>query len=194
MKLKLRIYPDPILSQKSEVVKVVDDEVRSALNAMADFVKARKNAVGLSGVQVGILKRLCVVDLDYWMEVDNKAQIKHAPKGDILKMINPEIIEASKEVDTIEEACLSIPFIGCPVTRPWKVKVKFLDENGVEQIMEADSYLAKCFQHEIDHLNGTVILDHVSRMKRDMLVKKMQKHMKAHQECCDGDMHHHEDM
>ena len=95
-------------------------------------------------------------------------------------MVNPEITEISKETQTFEEASLSFPGISAKITRPKKIKVKYLDYEGRKQLLEADNFLSTVVQHEIDYLDGKIFLDYLSKMKRDMLINKMKKHIKNH--------------
>jgi len=156
--LPLVIAPDPRLAVCSGEVEEVNDEIRQLLDDMVDTMR-HEDGVGLAAVQVGVHKRILV------MEIDD--QVYH--------VINPEIIESSEEENIYDEGCLSFPGQRASVTRPKRVKVKFLDYDGKEQILECDELMATCIQHEIDHLNGVVFIDHVSKMKHDMVMNKMKK-------------------
>lgn len=174
--LPLVIAPDPRLATRSEPVKEVNDEIRKLMDDMVETMH-HENGIGLAAVQVGVLKRVLVMDLSDSQERYDAAHAK-ACGVDISKpvfMANPEIVDHSEELSTYEEGCLSFPEQRASVVRPKKVSIKYLDYNGKEQIMKCDDLLATCVQHEIDHLNGVVFVDHVSRLKRDMIIRKVKK-------------------
>jgi peptide deformylase len=155
--------PDPRLRATSENVGVVDDEVRALMDDMLDTMYAAPG-IGLAAIQIGVPKRVLVIDL--------------AKKGELptpLFVADPEILERSEELSTYEEGCLSLPEYYEDVQRPAKVRVRFLDRNNVRQEIEATGLLATCLQHEIDHLDGKLFIDHLSRLKRDRAVKKFAK-------------------
>lgn len=156
-----------ILKRPSQPVAEVTDEVRALLDDMLETMYAAPG-IGLAAAQIGVLKRLVVMDIS--REGEEKA-----PR----KFVNPQITWASDEMATYEEGCLSIPEIFDSVERPARVKVKFLDENGVEHEEEADGLYATCIQHEIDHCDGVLFLDHLSRLKRDRAIQKVKKAAKA---------------
>jgi peptide deformylase len=139
-----------------------------------------EGGVGLAAVQVGVLKRILVIDVDY--ETDDHQHHDHHDCGGIhVKntnprfFVNPEIIESSKEVKSYNEGCLSFPNMRSDVVRPEIVKVKYLDFEGKEHVEEMSELLGICIQHEIDHLNGIVFVDHISKLKRDVILNKMKK-------------------
>ena len=165
--LQLILGPDPILKQKAEVVEKIDDATKSLVADMFDTLYEHRG-LGLGANMVGELKRIAVVDLQ---ENGEKAPIT---------CVNPEIIWSSDALETREEASLCFPGISAEVKRPNAIKVKFLDINGNEQTLDAEGWLATVLQHEIDYLDGKVYLDYLSKMKRDRLIKKMQKQLKAH--------------
>lgn len=142
----LRYEDDEILRKKSREVPEVDDKIRQLLDDMADTMYALGNGAGLAACQVGILKRLVVIDMG---------------DGHLMKLVNPKII-GSSGVQECLEGCLSFPDRFGKTVRPQKVIVQALDENGEEQILTGDGELAKCFCHEIDHLNGIVLPDRVT--------------------------------
>lgn len=179
--LPLIIAPDPILKEISTPVEAVDDEVRAFLDDMLDTMY-RSRGIGLAAVQVGVLKRLIVVDV-HWRE-ENPAETRKP-----LKLINAEIVSDSGDLLSYKEGCLSFPDQFSEVDRPGTIKVRYLDEHGKEQELEADGLLATCIQHEIDHTNGITFVDHISRLKRDMIIKKLVKAKKAGM----FDEHHHHD-
>ncbi|MCE3231992.1 MAG: peptide deformylase [Rickettsiaceae bacterium] len=174
--LPLVIAPDPRLAICSEPVDKVDDKIRKFVDDMIETMH-KEDGIGLAAVQVGVHKRILVMDLSdsqkRYEEADGKAC-----GADISKpfcMINPEIIESSEEQNVYDEGCLSFPEQRAMVTRPKKVKVKYLDYNGKERVLVCDGLLATCVQHEMDHLNGVVFIDHVSRLKRDVIMRKVKK-------------------
>ena len=156
--LPLVIAPDPRLSICSEAVEEVTDELRTFMDDMVETMR-HEDGVGLAAVQVGVHKRILV------MEIDNK----------IYHLVNPEIVKQSEEQNIYEEGCLSFPDQRALVTRPKYVTVNYLDYHGKPQTLECDALLATCVQHEIDHLNGVVFIDHVSRLKRDLIMQKLRK-------------------
>jgi peptide deformylase len=177
--LPLIIAPDPLLKQVSKPVKIVDDELRNLMNNMLQTMYA-EGGIGLAAVQVGVLKRVLVMDLDY--KIDGHHHHNHHDCNGVhvkntnpMYFVNPEIIEESDELSSFNEGCLSFPGARAEVARPKLVKVKFLDYNGIEKIIEMDDIMATCIQHEIDHLNGITFVDHISKLKRDVILKKMKK-------------------
>ena len=159
----LIILPDPILRQVSAPIEQVDDAVR---NLSADMLETMYDApgIGLAAIQIGVPKRLLVIDLSKEDE-EKKPQV----------FINPEILQSSDERSVYEEGCLSIPDYYAEVERPARVTVRHLGLDGKEQITEAEGVLATCLQHEIDHLNGVLFIDHISRLKREMVIRKFTK-------------------
>lgn len=179
--LPLVIAPDPLLKQVSKPVEKVDDALRSFMDDMLQTMYAEAG-LGLAAVQVGVLKRILVMDVDY--DTDDHGHHHHDHHGcsgvhvkntNPLFLVNPEIIEKSADLSSYNEGCLSFPGARAEVIRPTEVTVKFLDYNGKEQIMDMSGILATCVQHEIDHLNGIVFVDHISKLKRDMVLNKMKK-------------------
>lgn len=160
--LPLVIAPDPIFRQISEPVAVVDDETRAQVSAMFDTLY-QEQGLGLGANMVGLLKRIIIVDLQ---ENGTKAP---------LAMINPVVTKASKETQVFEEASLSFPGIGAKIRRPKTIDVTYLDTNGTSKTLEATGFLATVIQHEIDYLDGRTYLDHLTAVKRNMLLKKMGK-------------------
>ncbi len=161
--LPLVIAPDERLNKPSEPVKVVDAKIRTLLDDMLETMYAN-NGIGLAAVQVGVHLKCIVVDIAV-------REGQNAP----MKFINPEIIHHSDEKTRFQEGCLSFPDQYSDVERPSSVTIRYLDETGAEQTMEADELLATCLQHEIDHTNGIVFVDHLSLMKRDMILRKLKK-------------------
>ena len=163
---KIIIEPDPVLRKKSEMLETVDDELRALLDDMLETMYAAPG-IGLAAVQVGILKRLIVIDIS-----------KDKEKKNPLFLINPEIISLSKKTSVYEEGCLSLPGHFAEIERPAECKIKFIDYNGKENELKATGLLATCIQHEVDHLNGVLFIDYLSKLKKDMILKKLTKHKK----------------
>lgn len=157
------ILPDPLLRLTSEPVGRVDAEIRQLADDMLDTMYDAPG-IGLAAVQIAVPKRLIVIDVAR----------KDEPKNPLV-LINPTIVADGGEPSIYEEGCLSIPDYYEEVTRPGEVVVRYLDREGREQEIKADGILATCLQHEIDHLNGVLFIDHISKLKRDRVVKKFQK-------------------
>ena len=155
--------PDPRLKLIAKPVDKVDDALRKFMDDMLETMYA-SNGIGLAATQVGDLRRVLVMD------ISQKEGVKEP-----MFLVNPEIIGHSDEINKYMEGCLSFPGQFAEVKRPKTVKIKFLDYQGKEQIIDADELLATCVQHEIDHLNGIVFVDHVSRIKKDMIMRKLAK-------------------
>ena len=164
--LKLYTYPDKILSTPCEEVKNITAETRKLLDDMLETMYADKG-VGLAAPQIGLSLKMIVVD----DKVGENGEAGPHP----MKMVNPEIIEKSSETIFFNEGCLSLPGQCAEVERHAAIKVKYQDENGKEHILEASDYLAVILQHEIDHLSGILYIDHLSRLKRNMIIKKLLK-------------------
>jgi peptide deformylase len=157
------IAPDPRLKADSTPVAKVDAEIRKLAEDMADSMYAAEG-IGLAAVQIGVAKRVIVMDLD-----------QKDGKKDWRVFINPKITWASEEMATFEEGCLSVPEIWDDVERPARIKAEYLDLDGKKVEIEADGMLATCLQHEMDHLEGVLFIDHFSRLKRSMALKKLTK-------------------
>ena len=157
------ILPDKRLRLKSQPVKKIDREIKALVDDMFETMYAAPG-IGLAAIQVGVPKRVVTMDLA-------KKEEGHQPRV----LINPEILWKSDATATYEEGCLSIPEFYEEVERPAQVRVKYLDLEGREQVLEADGLLATCLQHEIDHLNGVLFIDHISKLKRDRVTKKFAK-------------------
>jgi peptide deformylase len=163
--LPIVIAPDPRLKTKSLPIEKVDDSVkRLALDMLETMYFER--GIGLAAVQVGVLKRILVADVT-WREEEGPGE-QHV-------LINPEILKNAPEETVYKEGCLSFPDQFAEVTRPSGVRVRYLDLKGNTQEKTFEGLLATCIQHEIDHLNGVVFVDHISLAKRDMILRKLQK-------------------
>jgi peptide deformylase len=161
--LPIVTVPDPVLRKVSAPVERVDAEILKLADDMLETMYAAPG-VGLAAVQVGILRRLVVLD------VSDEDGVKSP-----LTLINPEIVKTGPDKRPYEEGCLSIPDFRIEIERPAAVTVAYLDRAGTKQEIVADGLLATALQHEIDHLNGKLIIDFLSRLKRDMVIRKMRK-------------------
>lgn len=159
--MELKIYPDLVLSKKCEDVELGDTSVIDILNQMSEKLYEWQGA-GLAAPQVGILKKLVVID------------IRDEPPT-LYKMINPKIIWKSEELVDSKEGCLSLPKLRETVVRHEKVKVEYYDENFEKKILDGDGFLSCCLQHELDHLDGKLYIDRLSKLKRSRSIKKFKK-------------------
>jgi len=155
--------PDPRLKVKCEPVAQVDDAVRRFMDDMLETMYDAPG-IGLSAPQVGDTRRIMVVDLA-------RDPGKPAP----LRMANPEIVEFSDEIRLGEEGCLSLPEHFAEVERPARIRVRYLDENNMSRELDADGLLSACIQHELDHLDGILFVDHLSSLRRNLILRKMKK-------------------
>ncbi|MBS0470342.1 MAG: peptide deformylase [Proteobacteria bacterium] len=155
--------PDPRLKVVSTPVETVDDGIRKLIADMTDSMYAA-DGIGLAAIQIGEPKRIIVMDLD---QRDGNKNPRH--------FINPVITWRSDELASFEEGCLSVPEIWEDVERAERIKAEYLDSDGKKHELEADSLLATCLQHEMDHLEGILFIDHLSKLKRSMLLRKLQK-------------------
>ena len=167
--LPLVIAPDPRLKICSQPVEKVTPEIQKLVDDMLDTMYA-SGGIGLAAVQVGVHKRILVMDIAQ-REEDGEMGKPAEP----MVLINPEIIESSPEISTYEEGCLSFPGQYADVKRPKGVTIRYLDREGNQRLIEADGLLATCVQHEMDHLNGVVFVDHISSVKRDIIIRKLKK-------------------
>ncbi|MBV8977877.1 MAG: peptide deformylase [Alphaproteobacteria bacterium] len=155
--------PDPRLKAVSTEVETVDEALRALIDDMAESMYAA-DGIGLAAIQIGVPKRVIVMDLD-------QKSGKKNPRA----FVNPRIVWASEETATFEEGCLSVPEIWEDVARPAHIRAEYLDREGVQQSLEADGLLATCLQHEMDHLEGVLFIDHISKLKRSMALRKLAK-------------------
>ena len=155
--------PDPRLKQPGKDVAKVDGDIRTLVDDMLETMYAA-DGVGLAAPQIGVSLNVVVIDI---AQKDGKNE----PQA----FINPKIVWASEETAKYEEGCLSVPDIWDEVERPVAIRCEYLDRDGKPQVVEADGFLADCLQHEIDHLKGTLFIDHLSRLKRTMALKKLEK-------------------
>jgi peptide deformylase len=166
--MEIAIYPDPVLKKKAELVENIDGNIQNLIDTMSKLMY-QASGVGLAANQVGIGKRVIIFDIHY------------KEKGkDLTVLINPTIVLAEDKV-VFEEGCLSVPDFQGQITRKKYVQVQGLDRDGKPINIEAEDLTAICIQHEIDHLDGTLILDHVSHLKRSLYKRKVEKLMKKAQ-------------
>jgi peptide deformylase len=173
------IAPDPCLKQVSQPVAQVTDDLRTLMDDMLETMYDAPG-IGLAAIQIGVPKRIIVIDVGRPtneagedIEEPTKEQILAARKP--MYFVNPEITWASDDMVECQEGCLSVPDLYEDVERPARVKVKFLDYHGKPQEIDCDGLLAVCIQHEMDHLEGILFIDHLSSLKRNMMLKKLAK-------------------
>ena len=179
--MKIITLPNPILIKKSNPIDKVDNKIKKLMDEMLNTMY-KAPGIGLAAPQIGINKRLIVMDtsprpgLKRYQEekIEKKEEIKPNP----IQMANPELIWLSDKKEKDEEGCLSIPGFMGEVIRPSSCKVKYLDRNGESKELLAKGLLARCIQHEIDHINGILFIDHLSKTKKDMILRKIKKQQK----------------
>jgi peptide deformylase len=160
---EILVVPNPVLKQVSEPVEQVDDELRALMDDMLQTMYAAPG-IGLAAVQIGVPKRVIVMDL---ARPEEPKQPRY--------YVNPEIVWRSEETVPYEEGCLSVPEIYDEVERPARVKLRYLDYHGKAHEEDAEGLFAVCIQHEMDHLEGVLFIDHLSRLKREQAIKKVKK-------------------
>ena len=163
---KILTEPDPFLRTKSQDVDKVDDETRKLMDDMLDTMYAAPG-IGLAAIQVGVPKRIIVIDLS--------KEEKKRP----LYFVNPKIILKSSSNATYEEGCLSVPGQFAEIDRPDRCHINYLDYNGNPKELKAEGLLATCIQHEVDHLEGILFIDYLSKLKKSFIVKKLSKQKKS---------------
>ena len=155
--------PNKVLRQKSSIVEKVDKDIQKLMDDMLETMYAAPG-IGLAAIQVGVAKRIIVLDI----------APKDSPRNPMY-FINPEIIEKSENQSTYEEGCLSVPGQFAEINRPEKCHIKYLDYNGEKKEIKAEGMLATCIQHEMDHLEGILFIDYLSKLKKSMIIKKLSK-------------------
>ena len=163
---KILTEPNPFLRQKSQSVEKVDDSIRKVMDDMLETMYDAPG-IGLAAIQIGILKRIIVLDIS-----------KDPEKKEPMYFINPEKVYTSKDQATYEEGCLSVPGQFAEIDRPDKCHIKYLDYNGDSKELKAEGLLATCIQHEIDHLEGILFIDYLSNLKKSIIIKKLSKQKK----------------
>ena len=159
--------PNKILRQKSSKVQIVDQNIKRLMDDMLETMYAAPG-IGLAAIQIGVPKRVIVIDLS-----------KEGEEKNPMYFINPEILTCSDQSIAYEEGCLSVPGQFAEITRPDKCKVNYLDYDGNPKVLNAEGLLATCIQHEIDHLEGILFIDYLSKLKKSMIIKKLKKESKA---------------
>lgn len=170
-RLPIVIVPDERLITRASEVQEIDDKIKELVNDMFETVN-HANGFGLAAVQVGVLKRIFVTSIPEEYQED---QYPGYQSTGFFCMINPEITALSDEHVILKEGCLSIPEQSYEIKRPKYLTVKYRDLNNEEQVTKADGWLARCIQHELDHLNGILYIRHLSKLKYDIAMKKAQK-------------------
>jgi len=166
-KLDIITLPDKQLRQKSAPVERIDDDLRRFMDEMLATMYDAPG-IGLAAIQVAVPRRVVVLDVA-------KREDENAEPAPMF-LVNPEILTSSDERAIAEEGCLSIPEFYAEVERPASIRVRYLDRDGKLQEIDAEGILATCLQHEIDHLDGKLFIDHISKLKRDMVIKRFAKH------------------
>ena len=164
--LKILTAPDPVLKKKAIKISAVDDRVRQLMDDMLETMY-HAPGIGLAAPQIGVSERIVVIDI-------GRSEDNRQP----LCLVNPEIVWVSDEDNTYEEGCLSVPEYYADVVRPKAVKVKFLDRDNNPVELETDGLLATVVQHELDHLDGVLFVDHLTSLKRNMILRKLTKQKK----------------
>lgn len=165
--LEILTAPDPRLKEKALPVEKVDSHIRKLMDQLLEIMY-QERGIGLASSQLGIRKRVIVIDLGEREGIPSKP----------LLMANPELLWVSPTLQTTQEGCLSVPGHFADVKRPLDVQVSYIDENNQKQILEAGGLLADCIQHEIDHLNGVLFIEHLSFLKRNLILNKLIKEKK----------------
>ena len=168
---KILIEPNKILRKKSLRVENVDKDIQQLMDDMQETLYAAPG-IGLAAIQIGVDKRVIVMDVSRNRDKDKE------PKKNPMYFVNPEIVWKSEDKFTYEEGCLSVPNQFAEIDRPKQCHVKHLDYNGHPQELKADGLLATCIQHEIDHLEGILFIDYLSKLKKEMIIKKLSKQTK----------------
>jgi len=166
--LPILVAPHPILKRKADPVESVDQALIDLIKDMFETMYDDEG-IGLAAPQIGVSKRLLVLDTE---------QSSDKERGNPIAFINPEIIWESEELRVYNEGCLSLPGMAAEIERPDKIRIKYIDTSNKEQEIDADGLLATCLQHEIDHLNGVLFVDHLSSIKRNIIMRKLKKTQK----------------
>ncbi len=169
-KREIITLPDPLLRKASAPVERVDDELRALIDDMLETMYDAPG-IGLAAVQIAVPRRLIVMDIKYRKPDEEGGEVAPEP----IAMVNPEIVSLGEEMRLHEEGCLSIPEFYAEVERPSQVTVRYLDREGKQQERVCEDILATVVQHEVDHLNGKLFIDYISRLKRDRVIKKFVK-------------------
>ena len=161
---KILVEPNKLLRQVSQPVDEVNKEIQKLMDDMLETMYSA-NGIGLAAIQIGVPKNLVVIDL-----------LTKEKKRNPMFFVNPEILKKSSKMSKYEEGCLSIPNLFAEVKRPSECEIEYLDYEGNKKSLKATGLLATCIQHEIDHLKGILFIDYLSKLKRDIILKKLSKH------------------
>jgi peptide deformylase len=175
MKLEIRKYGDPLLREKATPIERVDDRVRELVENMVDTLRGDSSGVGLAAQQVGETVALCVVDVPAEYDADENG-VRFNPDVKMpLVLLNPEILEASKETEVRDEGCLSFPGIFAPVRRPVDIKLQFMDLSGKLRNLRLKRFVARVVQHEMDHLDGVLLVDRMASLKKIAMAGQLKR-------------------
>ena len=169
--LDIITIPDRTLRKKSDPVERIDDDLKRFMDQLLETMYEAPG-IGLAAIQVGLPRRLIALDV---VAKESEEEEGREPTREPMFLINPEIIWRSDEPSIYEEGCLSIPEYYAEVERPAQIRYRYLDRDGEQQEQDADGLLATVVQHEVDHLEGTLFIDHISKLKRDMVIKRFTK-------------------
>jgi len=176
--LDIYTYPESVLKKKADPVEIVDDKIHQLIQDMADTLYS-VHGIGLAAPQVGVSKRLLLYDLERKDLEDGLSEEERLNNRNYKVIINPELLYTEGEVLSEKEGCLSVPDFRTDVQRYKKIHVKAIDENAKEVNIETDEYLAVVLQHEMDHLEGKLLVDYVSSLKREMYKRRIKKKRKS---------------
>ena len=160
---KILTLPDPVLRKKSDKINKIDSNIKSLMDDMLETMYAAPG-IGLAAIQIGVPKRIIVMDIS-----------KNDQEKNPMYFVNPVIKNKNKELSTYEEGCLSVPNQFAEVDRPATCQIEYLDYYGEKKILQAKGLLATCIQHEMDHLEGILFIDYLSKLKKSMIIKKLSK-------------------
>ena len=171
---KILTEPNKLLREKSLVVEEVDEDLQKLMNDMLETMYAAPG-IGLAAIQVGVPKRVIVLDIGWRNESESTNDEKQVVRKNPVYFVNPEIIIKSTNNSTYEEGCLSVPGQFAEIERPDKCRIKYLDYYGQSKELTVEGMLATCIQHEMDHLEGILFIDYLSKLKKSMILKKLSK-------------------
>ena len=174
MKYQIRTYGDPVLRQKAEPIQKIDDATRAFAQDMIETMRVSEGC-GLAAQQIGKALSICVVEVLPDYDIDKENNRLNPDLSMPMVLINPEIIQSSENTDAWEEGCLSFPDVRGSITRPYEIQVKFTDEKGKPHHITAKGLVARVIQHEVDHLNGVLFIDHMSTAKRIAIAGKLKR-------------------
>ena len=166
--------PNKILREKSQIVDKVDEDLQKLMDDMLETMYAAPG-IGLAAIQIGVPKRVIVLDIKWRDKSESTNDEKHKERKNPMYFVNPVIIAKSTNNSTYEEGCLSVPGQFAEIDRPDKCYIKYLDYYGQPKELQAEGMLATCIQHEMDHLEGILFIDYLSKLKKSMIVKKLTK-------------------